>query len=384
MRRYAAKMPPSPPPKRKTGLKPSKTLARQILQEEAIRVKTHPAPDVWKDRVRALSEACEEVGVRSHVAVLGNAILAKATNINVDPFSLKERDDSPGAYSARGIADPVLGPWAVDVGLDIGVSGPNPLNNQPFFHADRVSEQLKGVKGSARKPLSILCDVLKHIAWIHDPEEARTALRAFIEVRQEYSAGAPSYEYSAAVADAPIRALADKITEFVGEHSEGGKRAQAVVAGLLDVLVGPERIVTRSVNDPSRDTPGDIGILKPGSMELERVFEVRDKVVAAPDVRRFVEKVAHTRIQRAGIVAVATKAAILTPSLYDFATERGVVLEIFQNWPSLVMHVAFWSPATPATVATAIHERVYVRLIEIKAHPGTLKRWQEIVVKPYE
>ena len=87
------------------------------------------------------------------------------------------------------------------------------------------------------------------------------------------------------------------------EDSEGGKRAQAVAAGLLDVLFGPERVITRRVNDPSRDSPGDVGILRPGNGSgIERAFEVRDKPVAAPETRRFVRRVAEARIDRAGIV----------------------------------------------------------------------------------
>jgi hypothetical protein len=366
------------PAKKKRGLKVDKELARRVLQEEAIRAQTELAPKAWKERVESLSQVCEEAGVRSHIAVLGNAMLAKATNLNVDPFSLKERDDSPGAYSARGIADKVLGPWTANVGLNIGVSGPNPLNNQPFFHAVRVSERLEGVKGSARRPLEVLCAVLTEVSRIHNEADARDALRAFIEVRQVCSAAPPSYEPSAAVADAPLRALAEEITKFVAEDSEGGKRAQAAVAGLLDVLVGPNRVVTRKINDPSRDSPGDVGILKPGSRDLERVFEVRDKPVAAPDVRRFVEKVAASKIERAAIVSVASRSSVIVPSLFDFAIERGVVLEIFQNWISLVMQVAFWSPAAPPSIASAIHERIYERLVEIVVHPRTLKRWQAI------
>ncbi len=59
--------------------------------------------------------------------------------------------------------------------------------------------------------------------------------------------------------------------------------------------------------------------------DLQRVFEVRDKPVAAPEVRRFVRKVSEARIDRAGIISVASARSNMTPELFDFST-RGVTI----------------------------------------------------------
>jgi hypothetical protein len=73
--------------------------------------------------------------------------------------------------------------------------------------------------------------------------------------------------------------LASFITDFVKENSEGGKRAQAVAAGLLGVFAGSERIVSDRINDPDRHLPGDVGIKRTDNPKLwEKVFEVRDKL----------------------------------------------------------------------------------------------------------
>ncbi len=172
-------------------VKVDKDIARRILQEEALRAQREAAPGSWKECVENLSRACEEARIRSHVAVFGNAILAKATNLDVDPFSLKARDDSAGAYSARGIADKVLGPWATQVGLNIGVSGPYPLNNQPFFHAARVSLRLEGVKGGARRPLEVLCEALTLVSRIRNERDARRCPAGFHSGPASTECGSP-------------------------------------------------------------------------------------------------------------------------------------------------------------------------------------------------
>ena len=140
----------------------------------------------------------------NHIAVLGNAMLAKASNIDVDPFSLKVRDDSPGAYNARGISDEVLAPWASEVGLNIGALKANPLNNSPFYGAVRVSVHLPGVKDEARPALEELCAVLTEVSRIHNVEAARQAVRAFIEVRHAYSLTPPTYEISLYSGEVPM------------------------------------------------------------------------------------------------------------------------------------------------------------------------------------
>ena len=48
------------------------------------------------------------------------------------------------------------------------------------------------------------------------------------------------------------------IQALVEDASENGRRAQAVVAGLMDAFAGAERVESGRVNDPSRRHPGDV------------------------------------------------------------------------------------------------------------------------------
>src|SRR6185436_8909390 len=112
---------------------------------------------------------------------------------------------------------------------------------------------------------------------------------AFIYVRRQWN---PVYStLDLVVAKLDLNQFIEKVTQFAGEDSEGGKRAQAIVAGTLDLLAGPENVLTTRVNDPDRHLPGDVGVRMPGSKAVwQRVFEVRDKVVEPADLYHFAKK----------------------------------------------------------------------------------------------
>src|SRR2546429_5686432 len=107
--------------------------------EEAVRassdksVRRHPKFIDWSRQVREFSEQCRPANLKSYIAVLGNAMLAKASNPRIDVYSLKAGDKAPGAYDARRPAEKVLVPASQKHGFNLGTSGPQPLNNQPFF-----------------------------------------------------------------------------------------------------------------------------------------------------------------------------------------------------------------------------------------------------------
>lgn len=77
-------------------LRLNKHRAVEILLEEAARADKTSAPAAWAERVDRLSRVCEQVNARTHIAALGIAILAKATDVRVDPFALKPGAGTPG------------------------------------------------------------------------------------------------------------------------------------------------------------------------------------------------------------------------------------------------------------------------------------------------
>ena len=90
------------------------------------------------------------------------------------------------------------------------------------------------------------------------------------------------------------------------DNSEGGKRAQAIVAGLLDVFAGTDRVESGRINDPSRKYPGDVCIKSAAEEgEWDKAFEVRDKPVAASDVQIFANKCIAMGVREAAVVMVS-------------------------------------------------------------------------------
>jgi hypothetical protein len=79
----------------------------------------------WSRRVRAFSEHCARLRLKSYVPMLGTALLAKASNSRVDVFSLKAGDKSSGAYDARRPAEKVLVPASQRHRFSLATSGPS-------------------------------------------------------------------------------------------------------------------------------------------------------------------------------------------------------------------------------------------------------------------
>src|SRR5450432_783449 len=106
--------------------------ATQVLLEESARANPDNIKKSWELKIEQLGELCD-ASSRTHLAAFATAALAKATDIEVDVHSLKRGQQGPRAYSARSLAKDVVAKQAPLLGIDIGVSGAEPLNNQPYF-----------------------------------------------------------------------------------------------------------------------------------------------------------------------------------------------------------------------------------------------------------
>jgi hypothetical protein len=355
----------------------------------------------WKTSIARLSVLCDTAS-RTHIAFMGTALLAKATDANIDVHSLHVKAGTPGAYSARGLATAVLVPGCQALKVNLGVTGREPLNNQPYFHNDRVSRGMT-VKPNSKAALDLVCDLLDELAIVRDESERLSALAAFVEVRRGYDRVAPSY--AAPGASLGVAHLIANIEAFVGADSEGGKRAQAVAAGLMDVAEGSQNVRTSRINDPDRNFPGDVAAYaKPqtgadpilalpfevrdkaiGTSDRQafesmvtRALEVRDKVVAASDLQAFALKAARFKVARAGVLAVAPSQVPLDlAQAQQAASELGVTLEVFFGWGPYVRQMFFWLPSDVANPVALAHSHIYKRLVELECSEEALERWLE-------
>jgi hypothetical protein len=76
--------------------------------------------------------------------------------------------------------------------------------------------------------------------------------------------------------------LASIVSQFTREYSEGGRRAQAIAAGLLDVFLGTERVSSGRINEPSRQYPGDVCIRFTSNRRFGRKLSRYEKSPSAP------------------------------------------------------------------------------------------------------
>ncbi len=346
--------------------------AKSILFQEAARTSGH-IDRVWEKYFLDFSILCE-TSPKTHIAFLGTAILAKCVSPEIDPFSVKAGDGLDGKYSARSLCHNVLVPNATEISVDLGVTGKEPLNNQPYFRIDRVSSEMP-IHRNARLVVENLMSLLNLIDQIKDPEEAKKILRAFISVRRKY--GAEFIEKPFAPSQITQQKFIIELDNFVKTDSEGGKRAQAVVAGVIDSSSIAEEIVTvGKINDPSRKFPGDIIIRDPaGNCVL--TFEVRDKPVSREDLFLFARKALESKAPAAAVIAVASdQLQIQVDECIAWADERGLRFKVFLGWESLINSALFWARGDKdIALIEQVLSNIYERLQLLEVSPACLEEW---------
>lgn len=353
-----------------------KVRAGVVLEEEAARETAGAAvPRSWEEQIERLSEACQRSS-KTHIAMLGTALLAKACALEADAHSVKAGAETAGAYSARGLCHGVLVPRSALLGVHLGVTGREPLNNQPYFRVRRATLDtlIPLVRGHAQEPVRLLVAVLDRVALLDSEAAARDALRAFVRVRRRH---APRYPTAPSSPPAVTRSgLIRHVVSFVSDTSEGGKRAQAVAAGFMDVLRGPERVDSGRINDPDRHLAGDVGVAGTGSDAWERVFEVRDKAVTTSDLRIFAQKAATAGVRRAAVLAVdASQRPLDVSATVAWADQQGVSFSVFFGWPRFIEEVLFWCEMQEVESVPALLRFVRQRLIEVEASPAAVRSW---------
>jgi hypothetical protein len=354
------------------GIAIDRKRARDILLEEAALATSGYIDRSWAAEAEELSQLSKNY--RTHVAAVATAILAKCVDIKVDVFSLKSSSGEFG-YSARSLAKDVLARTAREIGVNLGATGPEPLQNIPYGGKDRISRDWP-VKGGAVAALNKVCDILGRLERVRDHSEARAALRAFVFVRRKY--GKKYAEMVDATLDVAIDELIANIREFVSEASEGGLRAQAVVAGLMDAIAGRERTTTKRINDPSRTVPGDVIVAKVDKNGVERVFEVRDKPVMFEDLLILATRAAEKRVSDAIMVAVADgQPALRLHEAQAWAAQKGVALTVFQDWGALTRQVLLWSATPTLECARKLPRLIQERLVMMEASEEAVAGWAE-------
>lgn len=357
--------------------------ATAVLRAETVKAETDPGPKKWRENVERLSKLCVQGKAITHIAFLGTILLARSVDRRADVKWIKptHAKDAPNAFSARTLSEKVLVPVAAELGIHIGATGPQPLNNQPYFRMTYLGDNTP-VHSKARPAFECMMQLVQEIEQM-DEASARDALRAYISVRMGH---APKYAPAAGTAALSREALISAVVAFVGEKSEGGKRAQAVVAGLLDIAFGEGRIITDRINSPSRRYPGDVCVLaEAGSDEIERAFEVKDKPVTTTDIQIFGRKCLEFAVRETAYVMVAEAQPKLdAKSIYSWAHGLGLGLTLYPHWPPFVWQCLFWGRVPSPDGAVDAVRRIRERLIDIEASAASVDRWERLVAAAAE
>lgn len=337
----------------------------------------------WAGRIQKLSELCEAGGAKTHIAFVGTALIAKAVCSEVDLKAIKPKHASGNrnAFSARSLCHSVLVPLAVELGIDIGATGREPLNNQPYFRMTRLDDGTP-VHERARPAFEFMLTMIEDLQDLATTDEARVALVAFVAVRREHR---PQFVNWKRRDQIDSKRLTRAIQVLVTADSEHGRRAQAVVAGLMDAFAGPSRVESGRINDPSRRHPGDVCVRALGSPDSwEKAFEVRDKPVSLADVRIFARTCSERRVAEAAVVAVAEQQVVIgDATLTGMSRDLGIEVTAFTDWRDFVRQVLFWASGSTMATASLATQFIRERLIAVEASAAAVALWVELTGEPH-
>lgn len=321
-----------------------------------------PVPSDWT----AFARQTFRMPSKTYTPALGTILLARATNDQVDPLSIKT-EYGPKTYSLRTLGHEVLVPAAQRLGFSIRNTGREPLNNQPFFRYDHMSviDRVRDKSGHA-----LFVQGVTRIGEL-DSDSALAALAAFLRVAIAVARQADSY-----VVDGDGLTLTRVIaivSQFLNDLEDRPRRTQALVAAAFDVTHSDVR--SRKLNDPSRDFPGDIHCFQADRPIL--AVEVRAKGVPATEVESFVAACRRADVDRAFMIVLWPPHAPLPAKhlCQQALSESGVLLTIIERPEDLLLDVFGWSDLDLSTALGIFAKSVLRRLREIEAPDISLARW---------
>lgn len=253
------------------------------------------------DRASRESEFCnDDLGQRMEQIIRGsnktyryilvNALLAKATNGEINILSLQKDDGKDGKYDARSLCHNVLVPFE-----KLKMPGALGNSNEPFLNKPArfviLSENNAVRKGNDRKTLF---DSIELLSQIKDSQSAykylRSALAVMKTVSNEYIA-----KFSVGDALIDVSEFTQLVLDYIynlTEHSNKGEICPLVVAVLEQMYLGKDfRVKAHKVNE-SGSSPletGDIDVYDKNK-NLVYSIEVKDKDFSTHDVAHAVEK----------------------------------------------------------------------------------------------
>jgi len=357
-----------------------KQFATVLMNGQAQLSEREPGDPSWIQKIEKLSQLCGDGVSKPHIAFLGTAILAKALDHRADLLALKSTPDDDKdwghAFPARTLCHTVLVPLAAELGINLGVKSREPLNHQPYLRMKRIDDRIS-VQPGDRIAFDYMIELVRELHQVRESVTANSALRAFISVRRKYQSkdlnadGVPSIRPAA---------LLDSIIKLIEENPENGKRARAIVAGLLDVFAGVARVESGRFDDSSHKNQADVCLRsRSNEKEWDKVFEIHDDLVTEMNVRLLADKCLAVGAPEAAIVMIGDRQHRLDVlALRELAQAQGLDLAIFEGWSDFVEQVLFWSDLRKTAASQAAVSAIRARLIQLEASPAAIALWHAL------
>ncbi|MCW2981112.1 MAG: putative restriction enzyme SacI [Solirubrobacterales bacterium] len=329
---------------------------------------TEELPSLWVARVERLGG----LGIKTYIAALGGAMLAKATDARIDSLAQDEAA-GPRGYSLRRAAE-FLAQQNNDR-YDLGAKGRWPLNNRPFLGGPTRIDDFTKISGKARPAYEAFLDALRDLNRI-EGAEALAVLAAFLRVRMavqeaEREAARAARKLDSNVALEDLVGMADR---FVRADPEGGKRAQALAAAVFDCAF--DDVELQPVNSPH---PGDVRVRLDQAIVL--AVEAKQLPVSEDVASELSREAAGLGADLALLFVIADRHAPLDRDRVqrDALRDDGTLLLVCESVLELIASAAVLSATSAAQVEADLPGGFAVRMREIEVSKNGQDEWRQLI-----
>jgi hypothetical protein len=329
---------------------------------------TEELPAIWIARVERIGG----LGVKTYIAALGGALLAKATDPRIDSLAQDEAA-GPRGYSLRKAAEFLA--QQNNGCYHLGAEGRWPLNNRPFLGGPARIDDFTKISGRARPAYEAFLDGLRDLNRL-ERSEAIEALAAFLRVRMAVQRAEREAVRTARriESDLALEDLVGIVDRFVRADPEGGRRAQALAAAVLDCAF--DDVDLQPINSPH---PGDVRVLSDKQIIL--AVEAKQLPVSEGVASELSREAAGLGADLALLVVIAEQHAPLDRDRIqrEALREDGTLLIACESVLELISSVAVLS-GTPAVRVEADLPGVFAaRMREIGVSKKGQDEWRQLV-----
>lgn len=360
----------------------AKKLDKQLAKDklnQCLKLSDSVTPSQQIEKFVGLSQS---VG-KTHIAFLGTALLAKILNPRVNlyylkPSKIEHEQEKELAYSARSICHSILVPFARKNNINLGATGAEPLNNQPYFGMNTLNDGT-GIHPTAKPAYEELLALINKIQKTSESETEELLAQFFRATKKVPQLATKMIKVGSQLT---IPHLCQQLNSLLAEKSENGKRAQAFASGILDAFFNEYFIDVGSgrVNDPSRTRPGDITLkLAKTDSTVWVAVEVKHKPVSHQEIINFVEQATKSfTVKNFVYLSLHTDQEPLDTHRLAFEAHAfGSSLKVFMSIQEFISDILFWPHSNMTANAPTVVNHIYRRLEEIECEPITLRRFQQ-------